>query len=186
MAVQYAPNPHIAFVWLWINGKSITVDDMTGRPRHLESFRCDWGIGEIGTFSFSLFDPDYDSIELALTQSGGVCQFQFGYTTGVKSILFDGLIQYYTPKFLYDGIRLNLIGQMTALVFNKNIETRAWSGKKVSEIVAEIGAKNGWKVDIDETKPLENREDLEGTDLENVTIRQHSSDFNFILSKLKQ
>lgn len=183
---SYAPNPHVAFAWLNIAGTPVTVDDFTQRPRHLESFSCSFQIESIGTFEFVLFDPKYDFIEELLSKSHGECTFKFGYTTGLQSPWYKGIIFEYVPEFLYDGIRLHIRGLLTYINTARQIRTRVWKDKKVGDIVKEIAKDNGYKADVDDTIKVEYREDLEETDLQHKTWQQHSSDFSFIMSRLRQ
>jgi hypothetical protein len=180
------PNPHVAFAWLWIGGVQITVDDMTGRPRHLESFSFDLAIETLGTFEFTLFDPDYDAIEKVLMESGGKCKFKFGYTTGAQSPTYEGLIIEYVPKFLFDGIRVHIKGFTLAINGHKSAETHVWKDKKIHEIVGQIATDHGWKSDIDECIPVEQREDGETSDLKDKTWQQSQSDLAFITEKLQK
>ncbi len=182
----YVRNPSIAFAWLWIGGTPITVDDLTGRPRHLEAFSCHFDLEELGNFDFQLFDPDYDFIEEQVAKSKGECTFKFGYTHGNESPLYTGKILEYVPEFLYDGIRIHLRGTLEALTFAKAQKTRAWPDKKISDIVREIAADNGFKADVDDTKKVEFREELEETDLKNKKWNQHGSDWQFLLTKLQK
>lgn len=180
------PNPHIAFAWLTIAGVSVTVDDFTGRPRHLESFHVRFGTEQIGTFEFVLFDPLYDFIESLVAQSHGQCTFQFGYTTGATSPVYSGFIMEYVPQFLMDGIRIHVKGMALGLNCHKKIKTRAWKGKKISEIVTEIATDNGFKPVVDTTNKVEVQEDLDTTEQKDKIWQQHHTDLNFILTKLQR
>jgi hypothetical protein len=183
----YAPNPHIAFAWLWINGTPVTVDDFASRPRHLESFSCTFEVETLGDFEFVLFDPEYDFIEELVTKSEGKCTFQFGYTTGgLKSPVYSGTIMEYTPEFLYDGIRIHLRGFFTALTLHKFTKTRAWTGKRVSDIVREIAVNNGFTPIVDDTKKVEYHEDLQTTDQKDKTFQQHNTDWSFMVNTLQK
>lgn len=182
----YAPDPHVAFAWLWIGGKPITVDDITGRPRHLESFSFDLNVETLGTFEFVLFDPEFDVVEEILMNSGGKCQFKFGYTTGLTSPTYDGLIIEYIPSFSFDGIRIHIKGFTMAVDGHKSVETRVWRDKKIHEVVETIAKDRGWKSDVDATIPVEFREDLEKSDLKDNTWKQSQSDLSFITDRLQK
>jgi hypothetical protein len=183
---DYAPNPHIAFVWMTIGGKPVTIDDMTGRPRHLENFKCDFSVDSIGTFEIVLFDPDYDFIENLVAQAKGECTFKFGYTTGRQSPTYKGFILEYVPQFLIDGIRLHLKGMLLGINLHQKLKTRVWTGKKIHEIVTEIATDNGFKPVVDNTNPVEYYEDNEDTALKHKRFQQHSSDLAFIMNKLRR
>lgn len=178
------PNPHIAFAWLWIAGTPVTVDDFTGRPKHLESFQCDFTVETIGTFEFTLFDPTYDTIETLVAKSKGECQFQFGYTTGGRSPMYQGYILEYIPQFLVDGIRIRLKGMSLALNLHRQMKTRCWENKKVHEIVTQIAKDNGFKAVVDDTSDVEYREDEDDTKLIDKRWQQTSTDLAFIMNKL--
>lgn len=175
------PNPHVAFVWLTINNTSVTVDDATGKPRHLESFSCTMRIGGMGTFEIVLFDPEYDVVERLVAESKGVCELWWGYTTGEQSQHYSGKILEYVPDFLLDGIRVTLRGQMYALLMLEKIREREWHGDLISEYVKNIVADYpDFEVDAYETAPVLFREDCETTDLIDKTFQQKQSDWSFI------
>lgn len=182
---SYAPNPSVAFAWLWINGTSVTVDDLTQRPRHLQSFSCEFKVETIGFFEFVLFDPQYDWIEDLVTKSDGECTFKYGYTEGLQSQIYNGVILEYTPEFLYDGVRVTLRGMMSALKFNKKAVTRAWEGKALDEIATEVATNNGWTAIVDPTEKVESRDDIDETDLDHAKWQQHGTDMQF-LEKLQR
>ena len=179
-------NPHVPFAWLWIGGTPITVDDLTGRPKHLESFSCTFEVENLGYFDFQLFDPDYDFVETQVAKSEGECTFQFGYADGKKSPVYNGTILEYVPEFLYDGIRIHMRGTLSGLKLGEVQRTRAWSDKSISDIVTQIAEDNGFEVDVDDTKKVKFREDLDVTDLQHKSWNQHGSDWQFILTKLQK
>lgn len=183
---DYAPNPHVAFAWLWIGGKPITVDDITGRPRHLESFTFDLNIETLGYFEFTLFDPEYDAVEEILMNSGGKCQFMFGYTEGRQSPMYEGLIMEYIPTITFDGIRLHIKGFTMAIDGHKSAETRVFKDKKIHEVVKTICGDRGWTPDVDECIPVQFREDLIKSELKDNTWKQSQSDLAFISEKLQK
>jgi hypothetical protein len=188
------PNPHVPWAWLTINGTEVTIDETTKKPRHLESFTCDFKVETIGTFEFVLFDPEYDRVEELIAKSNGQCTFQFGYVyPDYKSSPYEGFILSYTPEFLRDGIRIHLAGMTMGLKLSQKQLTKGWADKRISDIVEQIAKDNGFETTddngrstIDKTTLVNFREGLESTEFFSKTWHQSSTAWSFVIEQLQR
>jgi len=198
----YVDNPSLPFVSFQPKGGGIDFaapDD--NRPQHLIDFHCTMYSDQVGQWSITLFDAEFQTIEKALLESfkEGVT-IQFGWQNGpLRSPKLDGFITDYRPEYMLGGSKVTIqgyLGEYDKAAFTKDTivypDSKLYSGHKpgmrIDEIVKEIADRNGWgEGTIEETLP---NKDLGGNSLdstdstEQAYVQQHCTDWQFITEYL--
>lgn len=148
--------------------------------QYLEELSVELTTGGAWTASITLFDPQFDELELAIiaAESDRNVQFRFGWDDVNESVQrsFNGWIVRYQPEFQPHGTNLTL--EIMARAPGKGAldrKVRSFAeGRRVSDIVAEIAGLNGWQAIIEDTDAA----------LETPFNSKGESDFNFIRDQL--
>jgi len=196
---DYAPNPHVAYCKIWINGTEITT--IGERPQRLMGFSYAM-IGNTGgnRVNFTLFDEKWVELEqLLATANDMMVDFQFGYTTGRMSEKYTAKIFSYKPTFLINGMQLLLEGISPGFAeTNKDKKSQdrqqprnfpGCMGKDeadIHEIVEFIAKENDWDTDIEECEPVYNNDDLNKSGKVKMHFTQPAGqrDIQFIMEQL--
>ena len=183
----YCPNPVLAYVWIRINGVDITIP--TQGPRKLTGFSYS-RIGDKGgnRATISFFDENWDEVENPIVSSSTFPEitFRYGYTDGLQSPDFTGLIYDYKPVFAIDGTKI--VVEVISVGFQDGadrLKSRTWKGMDIHEIVAAIAREHSWNSEIDETRSILDNDGIESSLVEKKVFHQSNvRDLQFIITCL--
>lgn len=177
----YTPNPFLPYCWIKIGGVEVTTK--YGRPHSFMGMVYERQTANaMNSFTFTLFDPNWSETETLLIQQGEEIQFQYGYTEGIKSPIFTGMVMEYTPVFTIDGVKLTISGiSWIAKTDDSTVSRRDWGEKDIHEIVQTIADEHGWMADIDECLEILENDDLEvAQPVKAKWVQQRMTDMAFI------
>lgn len=190
----YPPNPYFAFVEASIDGFQLTTKN--DRPQRLTGFTYTKRGTSAGNYvQLTVFDSEWTTVESAITSSkDAILKFQFGYTTGVYSPVYEAIIINYKPTFTIDGVQLTIeaiskgFGEVAELQRSRNFpEVTGNKEMEIHEIVKWIADERGWEIDFDETDTNTDNHNLELSGPERRHFIQHKMrDMQFIINVLSE
>lgn len=198
-------NPYIPFVSFKIAGSTIDfANPSAGRPQYLVSMSIDMQADNVGTWSITLFDMEYDTIEKILVKNwkGGdkapPITMQYGYNDpSVQSPVYSCIVLDYQPEFTIGGQLLHISGSFSDGEVGEGIKSaHSWptvptidgypddkEDMTIDDIVKAIIKKNSWvEGNIEACKPHLDRQGLTTTKSKPVPQQQDAgmSDLYFI------
>lgn len=188
----YSPNPYFAFVEASIDGFLLTTKN--DRPQYLTGFTYTKRAGLAGNYvQLTIFDSEWTTVESAITKSKDlILKFQYGYTDGVYSPVYEAIIINYKPTFTIDGVQLTIeaiskgFGEYSDFQKSRSFpEVTGRSEMEIHEIVKWIADDRGWDVDYDETETVTDNHNLElsGPELKHF-IQHKMKDTQFMIDVL--
>lgn len=174
-------------------------DILEVRPNNLINFSANEKPQGIGTFSMTLFDPQWNKIESKIVKNKGLIRIRWGYadqgsmlgnttenTTATPWI--DCFITSYSLKFGLQGTTISIAGIMVGykMVFTKEYKAFGEGGQLISDIVIDIAKNSGLKPVVEPTLPILVMSDLKETQkAPKIFIKKGETNLSLIMNELQ-
>lgn len=152
MQIKAPDSPYYAYVELQIGNHNISKLP----PNHIESFNYERVTKDSSNkLIMTLHDESALLIESMIMDSivdGSIpCTWRYGYTNGVSSPTYSGMITEYDLDFTSIGVSLNIEGISNGLNGFGSPITKTYENMDIHEIVKEIANEQGWGIEYIET-----------------------------------
>lgn len=158
---EFSPQNMYAFVNIYIGDTLLTTNPP--KPNMIQDFEVSRLQDAGSTFTFTVFDDNYDLLEATLAQYHDNIAIEYGYAgTNIKSQLFQMTLQDYTIAFNSTGVMLTISAISKSAYDNLSMKGNLSIGTvNPTEAVIKICEYMGWGVDpknFDATQNVADRE----------------------------